>query len=199
VRLAALVVLGAVLFVWATALAAADPAGDSPSNGIPVGSATTETCVSQTLTPGAQIWFKVSYHAGTDLELRSKNAGGVTFAVYDPQKASNYPSLPNPTGLLTPNSNEPATTSTWQGHLAQGNTSNFYYVLVTNTNAFPVTFSFCTIEKQLFTPPAQAGSSDVTTTSTTTICVTYPSGAPVRVNGTTTVIVTEYTTQEGCP
>ena len=157
VRVAALLLLGGVLLVWATTLAAADPAGDSPSNGIPVGAATTETCVSQTLAPGAQIWFKVSYHAGTDLELRSKSANGVTFAVYDPQKASSYPSLPDPTGLLTPNSNEPGTTSTWQGHLAQGNASDFYYVLVTNTNTFPVTFSFCTIEKQLFTPPAQTG------------------------------------------
>jgi hypothetical protein len=97
--------------------------------------------------------------------LRPKDAGGVTFAVYDPQQVSNYPSLPNPTGLLTPNSNKPETRSTWQGHLAQGNTSDFYYVLVTNMYTFPVTFSFCTIEKQMFTPPAQIGSPDVTTTT----------------------------------
>ncbi len=85
-RLAALVVLGAVLLAWAATIAAADPAGDSPSDGIVVGSATTEMCEVQILAPGAQVWFKVSYHAGTDMELRSVNAGRVTFAVYDPQQ-----------------------------------------------------------------------------------------------------------------
>ena len=154
VRLAALVVLSAGMFGWAVRISAADPAGDSPANGLPIGSSTTETCVSQTLAPGAQVWFKVPYHAGTDLEMYAKNATGVNFDVYDPSQVANYPTLsPQPIGRLTPNKNEPDYTKSWQGHLAQGNVSDFYYVLVTNTNTSSITFSFCTRETLKFTPP----------------------------------------------
>jgi len=152
-RLAAMAALVVMLSVWSVAIAAADSGGDSPTNGIPVVPAPTETCMSQTLAPGAQVWFKVTYHAGTDLELRSQNADGVTFAVYDPQKASDLADSPKPTGLLTADSNEPLYTSTWRGHLAQGQVTDFYYVLATNTNTFPLTFSFCAIEWPIFTPP----------------------------------------------
>ena len=154
VRIAALAVLIAVLFGWAVRLAAADPPGDSPANGLPIASTTAETCVSQTLAPGAQVWYKVPYHAGTDLEMFAKNAVGVNFDVYDPSQVANWPTLsPQPIGRLTPNKNEPEYTKSWLGHLAQGNVSDYYYVLITNTNTFEVTFSFCTKEKILFTPP----------------------------------------------
>jgi hypothetical protein len=155
VRFAVLAVLVAGLFGWAARLSAADPPGDSPANGLPIGSTIAETCVSQTLAPGAQVWFKVPYHAGTDLEMFAKNAVGVNFDVYDPAQVANWPTLsPQPIGRLTPNKNEPEYTKSWQGHLAQGNVSDFYYVLITNTNTYEVTFSFCTKEKPLFTPPA---------------------------------------------
>ena len=152
-RLAAVAVLVVVLSAWAVAPAAADSAGDSPTNGIPIVPGPTESCITQTLASGAQVWFKVSYHAGTDLEMNSENATGVTFAVYDPQKASDFWDSPNPTGLLTPDANEPAFTSTWRGHLAKGQASDYYYVLATNTNTWSLTFSFCTIEWPIFTPP----------------------------------------------
>ena len=154
VRIAAVTGLIAVLLAWGAALSAADPTGDSPANGLPVGAAPFEICVSQTLAPGAQIWFKVPYHAGKDLEMYAKNASGVNFDVYDPDKVKNWPTLaPQPTGRLTPNKNEPDYTKSWQGHIAQGMVSDFYYVLVTNTTASPVTFSFCTRETEKFTPP----------------------------------------------
>ena len=194
VRLIALGVLVAGLFVWAGALSAADPTGGSPANGIPMGVGPTETCTSQTIAPGAQVWLQVPYHSGKDLEMHVKNAAGVNFDVYDPSQIANWPMLPaQPTGRLTPNSNEPGYTETWQGHLGIGNQSGFFYVLVTNTNASPVTFSFCTIETEKYTPAAQSPATtesappvgDVTTTTTLT-----PECAPDRVNTTVTETVT---------
>ena len=154
VRLGAVAGLIAVLLAWAVALSAADPTGDSPANGLPVGAAPVEMCSSQTLAPGAQVWLKVPYHAGKDLEMYAKNATGVNFDVYDPSQIANWSTLPpQPIGRLTPNKNEPDYTKSWQGHLAQGAVSDFYYVLVTNTTGSPVTFSFCTHETEKFVPP----------------------------------------------
>jgi hypothetical protein len=201
-RFAALVVLVVGLFGWAAKLAAADPPGDSPANGLPIGSTTAETCVSQTLAPGEQVWFKVPYHAGTDLEMYAKNATGVNFDVYDPSQVANFPTLsPQPIGRLTPNKNEPDYTKSWQGHLAQGNASDFYYVLVTNTNTFEVTFSFCTRETQKFTPPPWEN--PCPPLSTTTIRVVGPvNQAPDQPSATydSNVTISKTTTgPDGCP
>lgn len=164
-RLAALVVLGAVLLMWAGALSAADPAGDSPKNGIPQSSAPYEICSTQTLAPGAQVWLKVPYHAGKDLEMHVKTADGLHFDVYDPSQVTNWPTLPpQPIGRLLPDPNEPGYTDTWKGHLVQ---SDFYYVLVTNPSGLPVTFSFCTIETDLFVPPAMVIPPTISTTTLT--------------------------------
>ena len=95
VRFAAVIGLIAVLLAWGAALSAADPTGDSPANGLPIGAAPFEMCVSQTLAPGAQVWLKVPYHAGMDLEMYAKNASGVNFDVYDPDKVVIMP-MPSP-------------------------------------------------------------------------------------------------------
>jgi hypothetical protein len=148
-RIAALLVFGAVLLAWAAALSAADPAGGSPADGIPVGVGSSETCASQTLAPGAQIWLKVPYHAGTDLEMHVKSDVKLNFDVYDPSQVANWPTLPpQPIGRLQLDPNEPGYADTWKGKLALGDQSGFYYVLVTNTNQFQVTFSFCTIQAE---------------------------------------------------
>jgi len=154
-RITAIVVLGGVLLAWAAALSAADATGGSPQDGIPVAViGTQEVCTSQTLASGAQVWLKVPYHAGTDLEMHVKGGSGVNFDVYDPSQAANWPTLPpQPIGRLLLDPNEPGYTNTWRGHLGIGNQSDFFYVLVTNTNQFPVTFSFCTFEAQQFVPP----------------------------------------------
>ena len=187
-RIVALGTFGAVLLVWAAVLSAADPAGDTPANGIPVSSTPSETCSSQTIAPGAQIWLKVPYHAGKDLEMHVKNAVGVSFDVYDPSQVANWPTLsPQPTGRLSPNANEPGYTKTWQGHLGPGNQSDFYYVLVTNNNAFPVTFSFCTLETDKFAPSGPGGSTASDTCLVTT-SDTFSSDSPETI--TTTVIDT---------
>jgi len=145
----------AVLLGWSARLAAADATGGSPADGIPVVSASTEICSSVTVPAGGQIWLKVQYHADTDLEMYSEGADGLWFGVYDPTQVANWPTLPaHPTGLLTPNSHEPNHTSTWQGHLAQGLVSDYYYVLVSNPTQASITFSFCTIETAKFIPPS---------------------------------------------
>ncbi|HEX7587834.1 MAG TPA: hypothetical protein VF478_05920, partial [Anaerolineae bacterium] len=146
-RLGALLVLGAVLLAWAGALSAADPGGESPKNGIPESASTFEICASQSLAAGAQVWLQVPYHANKQLEMHVKNGSGVNFDAYDPSQVANWPTLPaQPTGRLLIDPNEPGYTNTWLGHLGIGNQSDYFYVLVTNKNAFPVTFSFCTIE-----------------------------------------------------
>ncbi len=150
-RLAALGVFGAVLLIWAGSLAAADPAEDSPQNGIPMTSSPTETCTTLTVPAGGSLWLKVPYHVGTDLEMHVKTADGLNFSVYDPSQVANWPTLsPQPIGRLLPDPDEPGYTDTWKGNLPQ---SDYYYVLVTNPTAFPVTFSFCTIETNKFVPP----------------------------------------------
>jgi hypothetical protein len=207
VRFAALVVLGVSLFGWAARLAAADPPGDSPANGLPISSTIAESCVSQTLAPGAQVWFKVPYHAGTDLEMFAKNAVGVNFDVYDPSQVANWPTLsPQPIGRLTPNKNEPEYTKSWQGHLAQGNVSDFYYVLITNTNTFEVTFSFCTKEKPLFTPPPAENACPPLFTNTHDELVTTITVAPVTSASDDITVITDLSIgpittigPDGCP
>ena len=201
-RLSAVIGLIAVLLVWGAALSAADPTGDSPANGLPVGAAPFEVCASQTLAPGAQVWLKVPYHAGMDLEMYAKNASGVNFDVYDPDKVKNWPTLaPQPTGRLTPNKNEPEYTESWQGHIAQGMVSDFYYVLVTNTNSTSITFSFCTRETQKFVPPPGPDCPPLRTIlSDQSISVT---NAPERASSTAdgTILLGPPTTigPDGCP
>jgi hypothetical protein len=143
-----LLLVVAFLTVASVVLAAG---GDSPANGILVNAGSAETCVAQTLAPGAQIWFKIPYHAGTDLELYAKAFGGVSFAVYDPERIT--PSIGSPVGLLTPNKNEPTYLASWLGHAGTGVKSDFMYVLATNTTQFTVTFSFCSQERNQFVPP----------------------------------------------
>jgi hypothetical protein len=165
-RLLALGGMVAILLMWGVAISAADPAGDTPANGIPEASAPVQTCSSQTVAAGAQIWLKVAYHAGTDLEMHVMNGDGVNFDVYSPMQVANFPTLPaQPTGRLLPDRNDAGYTNTWLGDLGIAHPSDFYYVLVTNTNASPVTFSFCTIEMAKFIPPPHGGPPSVSTTT----------------------------------
>ena len=149
-----LVALAAVaLLAWGAALVSADATGASPSDGIPVASSSTAACSSITVPAGGQLWLKVEYHGGTDLEMDAAGSDGLSLAVYDPSQVVNWPNLPaHPTGLLTPNSNEPGYSATWQGHAAKGQVSDYYYVLVSNPTGSAVTFSFCTHETSKFVP-----------------------------------------------
>jgi hypothetical protein len=188
-RIGALVILGASLMSWASRLSAADPTGDSPANAIPISTSTFEICTSFTLAPGASIWIQVPYHAGKDVEIYAKNAPGVNFDVYDPQQIGGFPTLPNPTGRLTPNPDELNYTKSWRGHLGTGATSGFLYVLITNTNATPITFSLCTIENGQFFPPPM-NLPETITTSTVSIIRTCDGPIHEQAAGTTTTIIT---------
>ncbi|MCL4395787.1 MAG: hypothetical protein M1482_13460 [Chloroflexi bacterium] len=152
-RLILVAVAAVALLAWGAMLASADATGGSPSDGIPVVSASAQVCSSITVPAGGQLWLKVEYHGGTDLEMYTQGAAGLSLAVYDPSQVTNWPTLPaHPTGLMTPNSNEPGYTSTWQGHAAKGQVSDYYYVLVSNSTGSAVTFSFCTHETAKFVP-----------------------------------------------
>ena len=150
--LVVLLVTSAVLMAGGRLMAAGP--GDVPANGVTVGVTSSESCVSQTLDPAASIWFKIAYTRNTDLKLCTIGFGGVSLKVYDPAQISAWPNLPAPVGLLSYDRNEPQYMSNWQGHAWNGNQSDFYYVLATNMNSYPATFSFCTQEREQFFPPA---------------------------------------------
>ncbi len=132
---------------------AGDPLGVSPSNAALLGAGASETCLNQTLAPGAPMWFQVPYHSGKDLEIYARGDAAVDLAVFDPRQISSYPQLDKPTGLLTPNRNEPQYSKSWLGHLWLGTVSGSYFVRGINNSAGPVTFSLCTAEREQFFPP----------------------------------------------
>ena len=143
------------LLLGATTLWAQGASGSSPSDGL------APTCSYQPLAAGASTWIKVPYTSDYRLQfdLDSGGPGGVKFDVYADPTGS-------PIGSGTPNSNEAAHDLNWEGRL-QAN--GFFYVLVKNTNAFPVSYRFCvTVKDPYYSPP-----------STAPECV-IPAGAPGR-------------------
>ena len=141
-RLSIVVVLALFFLVGAASLLAADPTGKSPDDGL------APTCTYQPLAPGASVWLKIPYRFDYRLEftLDSNGAGGVKFDVYPSATASS----PVGSGAYNPNVNA----LNWEGRLQQ---DGFYYVLVTNTNPFAVTYRFCVNEKQPFYSQVSVG------------------------------------------
>jgi hypothetical protein len=148
-----------MLLAGATNLFAADPTGGSPSDGL------APSCTFQPLAAGASVWIKVPYTSDFRLQftLDSGGAGGVKFGIYASDTAA------SPVGIGTPNPDEPTHDLNWEGRL-QAN--GFFYVKVTNTNAFPVSYRFCvTVKDPFYSPPS---------TATEVPCI--PVSAPVRGN-----------------
>ena len=133
-----------MLLSGATGLFAADPTGASPSDGL------APTCTFQPLATGASVWIKVPYTSDYRLQftLDSGGPGGVKFDVYASDAAASS------IGSGTPNPDEPTHDLNWEGRL-QAN--GFFYVKVTNTNAFPVSYRFCsTVKDPFYSPPSTA-------------------------------------------
>jgi hypothetical protein len=153
IRLGAALIVVVVLMIGASAIWAA---GEDPASAVLLNVTTSETCTAQvTLQPGASMWVKVPYTMGNDVELYAKGSAMLDFGVYfgDQSGVPGYPSLGNPVGRLSPNSNEPNYSASWRGHIGTGNANGFIYVLIKNTNTYPVTFSLCSIQNGQFFPP----------------------------------------------
>ena len=145
--------LALVVFYGASSVMAA---GEDPASAVLLGATTSETCTSDmVLQPGASMWVKIPYVAGNDVEIYAKGTAGLDFGVYfgDQSGVPGYPALGNPVGRLMANPNEPKFLGSWRGHIGTGNASGFIYVLVKNTNTYPVTFSLCTITNGQYFPP----------------------------------------------
>jgi hypothetical protein len=143
-RAAAIAAAVLTLLLGATNLWAQGPSGSSPSDGL------TPTCTFQPLAAGASTWIKVPYTSDYRLEftLDSGGPGGVKFDVYASDTTT------SPIGSGTPNSKDSTHDLTWEGRL-QAN--GFFYVLVKNTNAFPVSYRFCvTVKDPFYSPPSTA-------------------------------------------
>lgn len=152
-----LVALVAMIASNALVVGAAEPAaGAAPSNGIFLDSGPAETCSAQVLPAGGQSWFQVAYHPGKDLEIYALGYSNVDVSVFDPQQISSYPAKSEPVGVLTPNKNEPMYLKSWLGHLWLANQADVYYVQASNSASSPASFSLCTLERPLFSPPAPA-------------------------------------------
>lgn len=139
----ALIVFG-FLFLFliaASSLWAADPAGDSPVNGL------TPTCAFQPLGAGASVWLKIPYRFDYRLQFTLDGFGlsGLKFDVYSSATAT------SPIGTGNFNPNEPTHDLNWEGRLQE---NGFFYVLVKNSNSFPASYRFCVNEKLPFYPPA---------------------------------------------
>jgi hypothetical protein len=129
-----------MLLAGATELLAQGPTGASPTDGL------APSCSFQPLAAGASAWIKVPYTSDYRLQftIDSGGAGGVNFGVYSSDTAA------SPVGIGTRNPNEPAHDLNWEGRL-QAN--GYFYVKVTNTNAFAVSYRFCVTVKDPFYPP----------------------------------------------
>jgi hypothetical protein len=118
-----------------------EPTGDSPAHGL-----TSAPCALQFLDANSQIWHKVPYHSGNELELYLKTLStDIYFDVFTPEQVQTWPTLGQPIGRGTHNNNEPEYDKSWQGHLTD---SNYYYVRVTNANAVQVQYQLCLIERE---------------------------------------------------
>ena len=118
-----------------------EPTGDNPANGL-----TSAPCALQFLDANSQIWHKVPYHSGNELELYLKTLfADIYFDVFTPEQVQAWSTLGQPIGRGTHNNNEPEYDKSWQGHLTE---SDYYYVRVTNANPVQVQYQLCLIEKE---------------------------------------------------
>ncbi|MCL4393693.1 MAG: hypothetical protein M1482_02580 [Chloroflexi bacterium] len=123
-----------------------DPSGDSPADGL-----TAPSCAYESADAGSEVWHKVPYHSGKELELYLIAASpDVGFDVFTPDQVRYWPTMDQPIGRGTRNPNEPDYAATWKGHLTK---SDYYYVRVTNTSGVTVPYQLCTQESKIPGPP----------------------------------------------
>ncbi|CAG1001032.1 hypothetical protein GPROT1_03881 [Gammaproteobacteria bacterium] len=119
-----------------------EPMGDNPVDGL-----TSAQGALQFLEADSQIWHKVPYHHGKELEIFLKTIStDISFDVFTPAQVQSWPTLGQPIGRGTYNNHEPEYDKSWQGHLTE---SDYYYVRVTNANPVQVQYQLCLIEKEL--------------------------------------------------
>jgi hypothetical protein len=125
--------------------AESEPTGDSPANGL-----TSPPCSLEVVNGNTQIWHKVPYHAGKELELYLATVSpDISFDVFVADDIVDWPALAAPVGRGTSNPTEPDWASSWQGHL--GN-DDYYYVRVNNAAGISVEYHLCTIETDISGP-----------------------------------------------
>lgn len=116
------------------------PTGGSPATGL-----TAASCALLDLNANAQVWHKIPYHGGNELEVYLKTlSADISFDVFTPEQVKDWPALGHPIGRGTVNRNEPEYARSWQGHLPE---SDYYYVLVSNASAVPVQYQLCWVER----------------------------------------------------
>jgi hypothetical protein len=125
-----------------TAVATLEPMGDSPANGLTVAS-----CSLRMLDPVAQVWYKIPYHTGNQLEIYLKTLSpGMGFDVFTPAQIKAWPTLDQPIGRGTVNKNEPEFALSWEGHLLN---SDYYSILARNATSTLVPYQLCWAERKL--------------------------------------------------
>ncbi|HEX7587386.1 MAG TPA: hypothetical protein VF478_03640 [Anaerolineae bacterium] len=125
-----------------TASTIVEPTGDSPANGL-----TAASCALLILNPTTQVWHRIPYHGGNELEVYLKTVStDASFDVFTPEQVKNWPALAQPIGRGTVNKNEPDYAMSWQGHLPSDDS---YSVLVRNAGAVSVQYQLCWVERKL--------------------------------------------------
>jgi hypothetical protein len=134
----ALASLGLVLMVSVSPLFAAEPAGDSPSNG------RTVTCQVESMPAGGTLWFKIPYRKGIELVIDLIAIDGVFFDVFAPDQVRYFPAVGQSLGRSAPDPEDPIYQRSWQGQLVQNDfLLDYYYVRLTNTIGIEAKYRLC--------------------------------------------------------
>ena len=140
-HLVALVLFAAALWVGTSSLRAAEPTGNSPSDGLAV------NCQVKNLPPAGTIWYKIPYHKGMELEIDLTAIDGVYFQVFSPDQVRYWPAVGTAFGTSADSASDPVYLKTWQGHLEQADyVLDYYYVRVTNLLGFEISYILCSHE-----------------------------------------------------
>ncbi len=123
--------------------------GVGPGPGYGPTLALTSTCGMQSLSAGGDVWSKIPYQRGTQLEITlDENGAGIGFAVWDPDqiKTWNTPDQVLPVGSGAPNPAEPSHDLIWVGHLPD---NGDYYIHLMNNAPIAAAYRLCSTLSKL--------------------------------------------------